>query len=360
MGWQDRGYNQINYGGTPFQNPLLNLLFGSVPLGHWFGIRVRVHASLLWLIGIRLLMAGRLGWVDSLAFSLLIFAIVLLHEFGHCIAARLVGGRADDILLWPLGGLAFTDTERTPWARFVTVAGGPLVNVLLMIPLGLTFYFAMGAVPPLNPLFPWVGEELLKYARSNPQVFEAFFHPTLKWVWWAWQINFSILIFNLLPMYPMDGGKLLQVALWKPVGYYKSMYISCVVGMVGAVLLAFVGLFLNGGLFLVFLAVFGFMDCFQQLRILKFTRTEAESDPYDLSAAWENPDRPTPVKKRRKKHWFGKARKMASQEQAEQARIDAILAKVKEKGLHSLTWWEKRTLRKATERQRQQDLAERL
>ena len=119
-----------NYGGMP-PSPIhclpQNLIFfGSVPIGTWFGIRVRVHAMLVWYVAFQLFRAGTIGWQEALASSVLLFAFVLLHEFGHCFGARMVGGHSDQILLWPLGGLAYNSTDRTPWARFVTVACGPL------------------------------------------------------------------------------------------------------------------------------------------------------------------------------------------------------------------------------------------
>src|SRR6185295_5104306 len=98
--------------------------------------------------------------------------------------------------------------------------------------------------------------------------------------------------------------------------------------------------------------------CFQMRQMIKHTPEEEEQEQYDLSAAWDHTD--SPRRKKRKKSWLGRARKRALKDQAEQAKIDAILAKVKERGLHSLTWWEKRSLKKATARQREQDLASRL
>jgi len=103
------------------------------------------------------------------------------------------------------------------------------------------------------------------------------------------------------------------------------------------------------------LAIMGFVTCYQQIQMLKEMGTEyyPESETYDYQ------EHPRP-KKHLRKGWFRVAARKARQEQKEQAKIDAILAKVHDKGLHSLSWWEKRTLRKATERQRQQDLAEKL
>jgi len=66
-----------------------------------------------------------------LALMGLLFFSVLLHEFGHCFAARSVDGEANEVLLWPLGGLAKCELPHSAWAHFVTAAGGPAVNVLL-------------------------------------------------------------------------------------------------------------------------------------------------------------------------------------------------------------------------------------
>ncbi len=360
MGWQDRDYGRRGgFGGGQFSNPLMNLLFGSVPLGRWFGIRVRVHASLLWVLGFRLFSAGTVGWMEALSYSILLFAIILLHEFGHCLGSWMTGGQPQDLLLWPLGGLATTESRHAPWPRFVTVVCGPLVNVILLPILGTVFYLYYHQAPPMDPLFPWVGgSALMKFANAHPDAFAVYFSPVGKWLWWAYSINFSLLVFNLIPMYPLDGGKLLQISLWKLVGYGRSMRISCITGMVLAVLVGTVGL-ISGAFMVLGIGMFGFYQCMMELRMLKETEVEGDVEPYDLSAAWDNPEKPRAARRKGKKRWLRLARKRATKDQAEQAKIDLILVKVKEKGLHSLSWWEKRTLKKATERQRQQDLAER-
>ena len=151
MGWRDRDYNRSGYGGDPV-HPLLNLFIGSVPFGTWFGIRVRIHASLLWVIGLTLLFEHTQGYDfrDRAISMAALFAIILLHEFGHCFAARWVGGTADDILMWPLGGLAYASPPQRPWPTFVTVAGGPMVNVIICVIYGAWLLTSAGFVP-LNP-----------------------------------------------------------------------------------------------------------------------------------------------------------------------------------------------------------------
>src|SRR5579862_8211454 len=113
MGWQDRPYYRDR--GTGPGNPLMWLLSGSVSLGTWFGINVRVHASMIAFIVLTLLMPSSMGgWHNAVTSMALLFVIVLLHEFGHCLGSYMVGGRPSEILMHPLGGLAYADAPRRP------------------------------------------------------------------------------------------------------------------------------------------------------------------------------------------------------------------------------------------------------
>src|SRR5258708_23138657 len=132
MGWQDRPYyrDQDSSSGSP----LMWLFTGSIPLFTAFGIRVRMHATLLLLIVLGLLTAGLphgMGFANALTAYTVLFVIILLHEFGHCFAARKVGGDAREILMWPLGGLAIADAPKRPMPQLITTAGGPAVNLLI-------------------------------------------------------------------------------------------------------------------------------------------------------------------------------------------------------------------------------------
>lgn len=357
MGWHDRDYNR--YGGERGAGSFFrNVLFGSVPLGTWWGIRVRVHASLVLLIGVQLLMASTregVGIQNALTSSAILFGLVLAHEFGHCTGARMVGGHAEDILLWPLGGLASIETPRRPWPAFVGTVCGPLVNVVVCAGTGLAllalthFQYRL----PMDPLLPFAG------GRELSESTLAFYvtSQATYYLWWIYSTSWMLLVFNLLPIFPMDGGRMMQEILWPFVGYRRSMNFACITGMVGAVLLAAVGLARlasGGGSLLIFLGVCGFMACYQMRMMLQADGGEDYSEP------WEGGGGVYPPKRKVRKGWFRDASRRAANERAEQAKIDAILTKVHERGLHSLNWWEKRTLRKATEKQRQRDLAERL
>lgn len=342
MGWQDRSYYRDSSQGS--SNPLMWLLTGSIPLFTAFGIRVRMHASLLLLIVLVLLFGLGQGftWQDRLQSMGVLFGIILLHEFGHCFAARWVGGEANDILMWPLGGLAMAHPPRRPWPTFVTVAGGPLVNVIICAICGLVLYFSFGSVP-------W-----------NPFKFQSYgdFESWLNWgryFHWIYQVSWMLLIFNLMPIFPLDGGQMLQAILWPKFGYYKSMNFSCITGMIGAIIGGAVAL-ATFNFWLAFLAYGGFVTCLNMRRMLQAQGPWGfqDEDGPDFSASLA-PD-PHPRHKHLSKRIIKRAQKREAEERAERDKVDAILAKVSAHGMNSLTWWEKRTLKKATEHQRQRDM----
>jgi Zn-dependent protease len=276
MGWQDRSYSR-----TPSEGGgLHNFLFGSVSLGIWWGIHVRVHSSLLLLLVLRVLFeSGRQGGVQNAVISsFLLFAIILMHEFGHCFAARAVGGQADEILMWPLGGLAYVRPPMRPWPSFVTTAGGPLVNVVLCIISALLLsVISRGQISlPLNPLLPF-GAPLELNAESW---FLMASSPLVQWMFWVYSASWALLIFNLLPIYPLDGGNILQSALWPKLGFYRSMELACKIGMGGAILMGLYAL-PSFNFLLLFLAYAGFMTC----------RTTLQNLPALADQAYEQNDR---------------------------------------------------------------------
>jgi hypothetical protein len=357
MGWRDRDYNQSRFESANSANPLLRFLFGSFPLGRYFGTDVRIHSTLILFMLFRLLSAGHdgLSVKDALAGNIILFGLVLMHEYGHCFGSRIMGGRGDHILLWPLGGLAFIDPPRRPWPSFVSTAAGPFVNLVVCIITAASLYVMshFEVLPSFDPRVIFTGGELIRY---NSYLYD---NAVAYYLWWIFSISWSLFVFNMcLIMYPFDAGRMLQEILWPIVGYRKSMLFASIAGMAGAVILAMLGIAFvaagQPGLILIGIAIFGFMTCYQ-------TRMEVAAGMHDDDDGIDYSEslRPEPRRKGKRK-WFRAAAKKAARERAEQAQIDAILAKVHEKGLHSLTWFEKRALKRATERQRQRDLAERL
>jgi uncharacterized protein (TIGR03067 family) len=141
---------------------------------------------------------------------LALFVMVLLHEFGHVLACRSVGGIANRIVLWPLGGVAFIDPPARPGAWLWSTAAGPLVNVLLMVPtVGL-----------------WMLCRAAGYPETAPNLYR--FAASLAWT------NGYLLLFNLLPVYPLDGGRILQALLWLVLSRARSLLVATAVGVLTA------------------------------------------------------------------------------------------------------------------------------
>ena len=175
-----------------------------LPLGRVAGIHVKLHWTLLlfWLYDLDSLLRGVDSSYRGLALGVwatmvgLMFASIFLHELGHCFAARRVGGSADEVLLWPLGGLAFCQCPDFPRSHLIVAAGGPAVTLMISAVSFAGFYLAG--------------------YYDNPLWFESrFLNDLLLHVWYVlvyW--NFVILIFNLIPLYPMDGGRIVHSLLW--------------------------------------------------------------------------------------------------------------------------------------------------
>ena len=347
MAWQDRHYYRER--GSGAGNPLMWLLTGSVPLFTIFGIRVRAHASLVVLVALILLFGwGGSGIASRVQSATIIFGIILLHEFAHCFGARATGGEANDILMTPIGGLAMTMARRRPWPTFVTVAAGPAVNVVICILCGIGIWLLTGDV-------------LLTPGAFVSHFPDAGWLNLFSYLYWIYVISYALLIFNLFPVFPLDGGQLLQSILWKPLGYYKSMMIALNVGLGGSVLMMMYGLAtlgaLGGGLLMTLIGLSCFLTCLQMRAMMKaegpWGFSEEDSMDYTSSLYATADTRPSRSSRRAEK----RAARLAQEEKTERARIDRILEKVSQHGMQSLSWWEKRTLRKATEHQRQRDMA---
>lgn len=365
MGWEDRDYHREQRPNTG--SGVLNwILYGSVPLFTAFNIRVRAHAMLVILMGLILLFGLGFGATvaDRVQFVTSIFGIVLLHEFGHCFAARWTGGQANEILMTPLGGLAMTMARRKPWPTFVTVAGGPLVNVAICLICGMVF-LALGTSWPLLPN-QFVDAYFALHDRGSG------FLELARYVFWIHAISYYLLLFNLLPVFPMDGGQLLQSILWKPMGYFKSMVLTLNIGLVGSVLMVMVGIAtigtVGGGWLLTFIGINCFMNCLQTRTIVRNAGPWAFSyeDEPDYGAGGFGGGggigvMSPPAKRSKGPGYFArkKAERDAQSETDEQQRVDQILAKVSASGMNSLSRGERNFLKKATENQRKRDDAKR-
>jgi stage IV sporulation protein FB len=342
-----------------------DLLSWSLPLGRLFGIIVRVHV-LFPAVALGLVMhaAFRKDAVDgdwSIAAGLmaLLFMSVLLHEFGHCFGARFMDGDAHDILLWPLGGLASVDVPHTPRANFVTAAAGPFVNALLCVTSGLVLWFVAGTQLP----WPWWSP----YERTLFSTLgETLKEPLLWQIWLArfYFLNLLLFLFNILLVgFPMDGGRMLQCALWPRLGYRQATVAAIYVGFVVALCLFVFAIVQSSynGVLLFALALFIYVTCQRQYIILEHGGEDSVFG-YDFSQGYTSleRDQPPPRKRRRPgiwQRWLQRraARKMqrdVEQREAEERRMDELLEKVQREGLQALSEEERRFLTRVSAKYR--------
>ena len=309
-----------------------NPLRWALPLYRLWGISVKLHVIFIIYVLIQLIVSlngstwGPIYMATTLA---CLFGLVLLHEYGHCFACRWVEGEADEIILWPLGGLAFCRPPHHWKAELITVLGGPGVNAVLLPPLGLLAWLVAGD---------------LRYVLFNP--FAPVFPPggyLVTVVYLLHWVNLILLLFNMLvPMYPMDAGRIVQCLMWRKMGYEKSLWIACNIGMVAAVVLAVAALGFERTL-LLGIALLGGLTCWQQKQSLKMMGFQPQyASGYQAAEESEHRKGPTrsqmaAIKKR----------------QDEEARVEKLLAKIARQGMGSLTPRERRFLDRVSQKKRQ-------
>ena len=217
----------------------------SLKLGTFAGIAVYVHTTFLlllaWIAGVHVLQDQGLGATASgVGFVLAIFACVLLHEFGHALVARRFGIRTRDITLLPIGGLARLERmPEDPKQEFLVALAGPAVNGVIAAVLFLMLLLGRG-LEPLGEL----------------DVVQGPFLERLMIV------NVVLLVFNLIPAFPMDGGRVLRAVIATRVSYVRATQVAAGVGQAIALFFGFIGLFFNP--ILVFIALFVWIGAAQE------------------------------------------------------------------------------------------------
>ena len=236
---------------------------GSFKIFALAGIGVYVHWSwfLVAVYSIQFRTHEYSSMIWNVAEYLALFLIVLTHEFGHQLACRSVGGQTHDIVLWPLGGVAYVTPPQRPGAQLWSIAAGPLVNVVL--------------VPVLSILA--VVSSHLGWQDTNPNAYEFLQN--------VWLINLVLLIFNMMPVYPLDGGQILRSLLWFPFGRANSLLAASIIGFIGVAALGLVAV-LGRSVWLGIMAAFILMNCWGGLkqaralaRVAKLPRREGFACP---------------------------------------------------------------------------------
>jgi len=217
---------------------------GSIHLFQVLGIDVFLHWS--WFAVAVIEIGSREGRYTSLGWSALeylaLFLIVLLHEFGHALACRQVGGSVDRIMLWPLGGVAYVNPPQRPGATLWSLAAGPLVNVALM--------------PILGGL--WWTAKTAGLKATAPDEYQL--------ILWVFIIDVSLLVFNILPIYPLDGGQILRSLLWFVMGKARSLMVATVLGFIGAAGLVGLALLVWHSTWTLLIAAYLLLNCWSGLK----------------------------------------------------------------------------------------------
>jgi Zn-dependent protease len=226
---------------------------GSIRLFRFAGIDVFLHWS--WFLVAVYEIQSRKGSYSSITWNVLeylaLFLIVTLHEFGHALACRQVGGKANQIVLWPLGGVAYVDPPARPGATLWSIAAGPLVNVAL-----------------LPVLYGVVAQgRSLGWAETRPDLYGL--------MGTIYSINLYLLIFNILPVYPLDGGQILRSLLWFVLGRARSLMVATILGLIGVAGFIVFAIF-EQSIWFGAIAVFMMMNCWGGLQharaLLRFAK----------------------------------------------------------------------------------------
>ena len=312
----------------------------SLPFGTWFGVCVRLNIWLLlvvFLLAMDYLDARRPGMM--VAHIAMLLTALMLHEFGHRIVARRMGGSHEEFVLWPAGGVIPPNAPPYPLATFLTHGAGIFTNLVLAIGAASGIWLLTHAIPwdAINPL------RLL----SGSSAAEAGSQLSLMLLSLFVSANIGIATLAILPYYWFDGAHLLQSILWPWTGLRQAINVTCIFGMALAV-----------PMFILYLGSIWGMLFWGMLFYSAYTHRKQlayEDLEYDLTAAYSvAPTRPRRNPRKAKlQRWLMDRR--ASRQASLQKQIDAILEKVARSGMHSLSNSEKNLLEQASRDLREQE-----
>ncbi len=210
----------------------------SLNIGKVAGTMVRIHLTFLlflaWIFAASYARGGAATAWDTLLFMVLLFLCVLLHEFGHIFTARAFGVTTPYVTLLPIGGVAQLERiPEEPWQEFLVAIAGPLVNVAITLALVLVG-----------------GAHLMTSAAAVDNI-------QISMIDRLAAVNLFLALFNLIPAFPMDGGRVLRAALASKLGYVRATEIAAAIGQFVAFALGFIGLMYNP--ILIFIAIFVYL-----------------------------------------------------------------------------------------------------
>lgn len=337
-------------------HPVLRLLDASFRLGRAFGTEVRVYGAaliLVLLLGPSLDLLKALSWADGLLYlvllTLALYGSVWLHEMGHVAAGWRWSIRTPLITLSPLGGLAHMQAPApSPRAEIVISAAGPAMD-LVVVALAYPLAKLVGASP-----FAWAG------GGGGLETWRLRLEPVPFLLSTLVEINLAVGLFNLLPLYPLDGGRILRAALSTRMHPNRATLWAARIGLAGAVVLGVVGLLfvrgLPGGL-LVAVAITNAFACQRALLEARFSdgpygprleAWESDAEAWKLGAPQAEEEevvqasRPSRRRNERRGH----------PDVPTGAELDRLLDRVRDVGLAGLTDSERAALQRASDARR--------
>ncbi len=220
----------------------------SYTVGRLDGVALKIHITFLLLLawaGYRdFLYGGPAAALWSIGFVLAVFACVTFHEFGHVFMAKVFGIRTRDVILLPIGGVARLESfPRVPRQEFLIALAGPAVTLAIAAGLYAGLLLGGGDI---------TGGQLFTYGRGFARNLLA--------------VNIFILLFNMIPAFPMDGGRVLRAVLAHRIGFRRATRIAAAVGRGFAVVFAILALTSGwGGGLLLLIALFVFLAAGSEL-----------------------------------------------------------------------------------------------
>jgi Zn-dependent protease/CBS domain-containing protein len=211
----------------------------SVSIGRIAGTAVRIHITfllfLIWIWFANYETGGTTAAWSGLLFMILLFLCVLAHEFGHIFTARAFGIPTPDVTLLPIGGVArLARIPEAPGQEFLIAIAGPAVNVVIALAL-----------------------MLFAGAQFDPQHLATVGNGRIDMIDRLAEVNLFLAVFNMIPAFPMDGGRVLRAVLATQLGYVRATEIAASIGQWVAFALGFIGLFYNP--LLIFIAIFVYL-----------------------------------------------------------------------------------------------------
>lgn len=325
----------------------------SLPIGRWVGVQIRVHFLLILFAVFTIWYCAQDPNENFLGYGLVLICTVCLsvavHEIGHCWAAWRVGGVVEQVVIWPFGGLAAANVPHFPHPEFWSAVAGPIASLgcclLAAIPIVVMEGIPWELLHPMNP--PTFAEGVTVLA-------------VLRVVFWT---NWMLVVVNMLPAFPMDGGRILRAFLWPRTGYKNAVaYVSR-----GAVVMSLLMCLYAWWAYdtypyatlplLVFASFLFFVGVIEGGRLMD-RESHENLEGFDLSqmidGEFDRSHEPTPGPigrwmARRKEAWIQRQKEMEEQEERQ---MDEILARVHVAGIESLSMEERLLLNRVSSRYR--------